>query len=370
MSQNIDLTYSQATTEFKEICSNHLSVSPDEIRRKRVPSLEKPHPVTGEPIKVKWEPEDSICFAFEEDLYQFPSIARNIPNVTLIPGLGLDFQTATLAYIPRKNGTNLDRYMLRQRFDFNANPHATGEWDKREITDIIFGIKDSGKAIDRMEVEKKRTSLKLQQSIRAIKSANIDKLGDHDSIMALSAGKLRSGAMTALSRSAFFGLHFMPETGIGVDYQLSVDYCRNSRPTLTDENGNIVVDGNRFEGEFEAFGTYSNRKLSEDERVDAIKTSLAHMRNSIIKESSKREIRLIETAANKAEFARAQVDVSYGLERAKEDNVKAEDYERQPRYGSLVRLFEGEPRQGLVAIPNATEMREYASIPLAERHVA
>ena len=370
MSQNIDLTYSQATQTFKTITASHLDTSPDDIKRKRAPLLEKPHPITGEPIKVKWEPEDSVCFAFEQDLYQFPDMVDGIADVTLIPDLGLNFQTATLAYIPRRNGTDLDRYMLRQRFDFNANPNASGDWDKREITDIIFGIKDSGKAIDRMEVEKRRTALKLRHSINAIKNANRKKLGDHAAIMSLTPGKLRSGAMTALSRAAFFGIHFMPETGIGVDYQLSIDYCRNSRPKLVDDNRNIAVDGNRFEGEFEAFGTYSDRKLSEEERVDAIMTSLGYMRSQIIAQAEHRDIPLIETAANKAEFARAQVDLAYGLERAKADNVKAEDYARQPRYGSLVKLFEGAPEQGLVAVPTPSEMREYGNIPLAERHVA
>lgn len=381
MSQNINATYANATKHFKELTAQAFEANPDDIHRKRVPRLEKQGP-EGTLIEIEWEPEDGFLFEDENALYRFPSIVRQTPNVTILPNLGLNFQTATLAYIPKTSGTELDRYMVRQRFDFLPTTNQKAYWQTRSINEITFGIKDSGKAIDRMEVEVDRKSLKLRHAINALKRTygppkskkpkfkpnREPLLLNHPALMNLSPSRLRSGAITALSRAAFFGLHVMPENNAAVDYQFSIDFCRNSRPRILDDDWKIALDGHRFEGEFEAFGTYSPRKLTESERVEIIMSSLETITDQLKDALDSQNIRTIDTNMNKAEFARAQVDKAYanetlsGLERASADNIKAEDYSRPPQAIALTQLFDGNANQGLVAMPTPDEMRQYAGL--------
>ena len=368
--QNISHTYKDATNTFKGLAAEALGVSKDNIHRKKVPDLTRPHPETGEPITITWEPEDSVCFEREDDLYIFTKILGDLDDVTLIPNLGLNFQTATLAYVPKKAGTELDNYMLRQRFDLIENPNAMTDWERRIIKDITFGVKDRGKAIDRMELEVFRTELKLQKSIRGWRKKHKNRIANNHALSELSANKLKSGALIGLSRAAFFGLHIMPEYDAAVDYQFSIDFCRNTRPKIIDHNGKIIIDGNRFEGEGEAHGTYSNRRLSEDERVEIITASLEQLWAEINNSLKTQKIPVVPTIRNKAEFARNQVDDRYGLENAKKDNIRAEQYARPPLKTRLIQVFDGNPDQGLIAMPTPDELREHGNLQALERHAA
>ena len=370
MTQDIKGTYDRCKDIFKGLCAEQIDVAPDSIRRKKVPKLEKPGP-TGDLIQIEWEPEDGFLFATPEDLYAFPNIVASLPNVQLVPNIGLNFETATLGYLPKKPGTELSNYMIRQRFDLTLDEHARAEWLRRKIESITFGIKDKGKSIDRMEVEVPRNSLKLLHAIKGIKKHKKVEIEHHPALIGLTPSKIRSASITALSRASFFGIHYLPEAEAAVDYQLSIDFCRNTRPAILDENWQVAIDGYRFEGEFEAHGTYTNRELDKAEREEIIMTSLVQLKTQLDEALSARNIPTIETDMNKVEFAQSQVDENYGLERALKDHVKAEDYSRQPLRRALTAVFEGHEDQELVAMPTPQELREYGGIPIFDdRQVA
>lgn len=189
-------------------------------------------------------------------------------------------------------------------------------------------------------------------------------LADKPALREMRKSHLTGGALTAMSRAAFFGIHYNPDHDAFVDFQFSIDYCRNTRPTMIDENGRITIDGLRLEGEFEAFGTYATRKLAQDERQEIIETSLFTITNGVTAAAGQANIDLVPTDMNKAEFARAQVNEAYGLKRAIADKVQPQGYALQPLRRRWIALFDGSEEHGLTALPTPDAMRKHADIPL------
>ena len=370
MSNVIQTAYSGATSVFKAHAAEILGTSPENIRRKRVPDITKKDPVSGQPTQIKWEPEDSELFASDDGLFAFPEIVRSIPGMFIAPDLGLDFQTATIALVPINPDSALNAYMARMRFDAVPNPNASRPWKKRLIRDVTFGIKDSGKAIDRMELEtdRRQNDMRLHNALRGFRKEHKLRLADKPALFNMRKTQLTAGALTAMSRTAFFGMHFHADSGVFVDHQFSMDYCRNSRPKMLDEDGKIVIDGLRREGEGESFGTYSARKLHPQEREEIITASLNQCWAHIRAATKALKIPTIPTEMNKAEFARHQVDQAYGIEKAIGDKVTTVDYANQPLRRRWIALFDGDAEHDIEAMITPTQIRQRTGLllPAAE----
>lgn len=149
----IETAYANARHVFRSHVANLTGARTAQVIRKRVPPIHKKDPVTGKPSKIRWEPEDSVCFSDVKGLYRFPGMIKALPGMFVAPAMGLNFQTATLALVPKKPNSPLHRYMARMRWDAVPNPDAVMDWEKRRIRDVTFGIKDAGKGIDRMELQ-------------------------------------------------------------------------------------------------------------------------------------------------------------------------------------------------------------------------
>ena len=76
------------------------------------------------------------------------------------------------------------------------------------------------------------------------------------------------------------------------------------------------------------------------------------------------KLQIVPTDKNKAEFAREQVDQTYGIENAIADNVRPIEYTQQPLRRRWIQLFDGSEDGSFEAMPTPTQMREITGIEL------
>tara|TARA_X000001036_G_scaffold151421_1_gene143890 strand:+ start:4245 stop:5363 length:1119 start_codon:yes stop_codon:yes gene_type:complete len=353
MPQNIATVINSANDAVLEQASNTLNTSINNLQVYDIPTILKELP-SGQTVEMPWEPEDSVCMETYEDLMQFPELLVSSPNTSLIPGHKLDFTTVTMAFITKPEAPEqLRNYMFRSRFEFDYNSLI----QSRQRGNLIFTVKDAGKATDRMELEfNNQNKLNTAHAINGIKTRFHSAVKDRPELLALEKSHLVVGANIALSRAVFFTSHFVEKQEAFVIAQNSTDFCRNSRPTMADRHGKTKYDGLRLEGEGEAGAIVAPKGLSIEQQRLAVQSYLNDTWAAVKLNAEQNDIALIDNEYNKAEMARHQVDQTYGLKRALSEHVTARKYKTDVFLNRLNELFDGNA-QGLKAMPSPEQMR-------------
>lgn len=346
------------------IASDTFGIALDDVQSTPVPLQKVTDPKTGLTQTYPWEPEDGVLFESTHGLYSFPGMMTNVPNMIIIPNLGLDFQTVTLAFVPKDSDSMLNQFMQRVRFDIweRADPEQASLFENQRIpTNAVYGLKDAGKDPSRMECETGNlgTDLRKSNGLNALKNKHAQTFLNRGIYNLISPSAIGVGATTALTRTCFVGLNHIQEFNALVYQRFSIDFCINTTPS-------IEPVGVRFEGEGEAYFILSPEPLNDTQAKDVINMSIDGIWSNIRQQAAASDIKLIETDKNKAEYARAQVEDCCGIENALAEGIKPSQYGKQPLLRRLNSLFDAHVESEKLIMPSPEEMRRYSNIELDE----